>query len=266
MPRWPGIWQDWSSGGLRRCDRLLANGLYPARGEPALNRESRVLEAASGQEGCVESVVSLGNYAVAGFAVIVLVALGIFVGVGQVTDVEQKSLDAVTAANDARDHLQRLVSSLEEAERGARGFVLTNDALLLGPFQDAEVQIGKQLAALAEHVSEPDARQVLGAITAATDEQRQYHSGLIASREQSDSVAAADIFRRQAEGRRMDAIRVLIDQLDSYLTATLQQRLADGIAAAGRTEGLVRWLIVAGVHDGIVRRLPAFTRTAVCCP
>ncbi len=212
-----------------------------------MKRGAQVLGAASEEEGRAVSGVSPIHYAAAGFVVIVLVALAVLAGVGRVMDIERTSLNAVTAANDAREHLQRLLSSIEDAESGARGFVLTNDPVLLGPYQDAEVQVDRELTDLAVHVDDSEARPVLDRIVTAIEQQRQYHRGLIESRERSEPAAAAEIFRQQIGSRRLDAIRGLVDDLDSRLTATLQQRLADGIAAAGRSERVVRWLIAAVV-------------------
>lgn len=193
------------------------------------------------------SGLSLGAYAIAGFVVIVLLALVALVGVGRVMEVERESLAAVTAAHDARDDLQRLLSLLLEAERGARGFVLTNDPVLLGPYQNAEAQAEEQLSALAQKVSDPEGRQLFNAVAAAAAQQREYARGLISSRELSGTTPAAEIFRQQFGKRRMDAIQGLIDSLDSRLSTGLQQGIADGMSAAERSERVVRWLVAVGL-------------------
>jgi PAS domain S-box-containing protein len=190
---------------------------------------------------------SLSRYAAGGFFLILLIAAAAVMLLGRVLDAERQSRDAVNASHDAIDLLQHVLSSLQDAETGARGFVITDDPEFLAPYDQAESQLGNQLTALEGHLQDAEALELLRDLVRLTDEQRDYYRGLIALRQQSGFAAAADVVGQQVGKRQMDSIRAQVQHLDTRLDAILQQRLAANIAGAERSERVVRALIIAGV-------------------
>ncbi|MEQ1579643.1 MAG: response regulator [Steroidobacteraceae bacterium] len=190
---------------------------------------------------------SLGRYAAGGFVVILLIAAVAVLLVGRVLDAERQSRDAVNTSHDSIELLQNVFSSLQDAETGARGFVITNDPAFLAPYENAESRFGDQLTALEGNLQDAEALELLRSLVPLIDEQRDYYRGLIALRQQSGFAAAADVIGQQVSKRRMDSIRAQVESLDTRLDAILQQRLAANIAGAERSERVVRVLIIVGV-------------------
>lgn len=209
--------------------------------------ETPVREPLPASDGSSAIGASLSRYAAAGFVLIALMAVAAVLLVGRVLDSERQSRDAVNASHQSLDLLQRIFSSLLDAETGARGFVIADDPVFLAPYQRAESQLDGQLAALKADLQDPDALQAFDTLAATVAEQRDYYRGLIALRQQSGFAAAADLVAQQVGKRRMDSIRTQVELLDARLDAILQQRLADNFAGAQRSEQVVRILIVAGV-------------------
>ncbi len=190
---------------------------------------------------------SLRRYAAAGFVAIVLIAVVAVTLVGRVLDAERQSRDAVNATHNSLDLLQQYYASLQDAESGARSYIITNDPELLGPYEKAESEGGSRLVALEADLQDPEALQLLSRLAASADEQRDYYRGLIALRQQAGFAAAARTMGQQRASRPMDSIRIEVEQLDARLDAILQERLATNIAGAERSERVVSGLIIAGV-------------------
>jgi len=188
-----------------------------------------------------------GLYAGAGFLLVALLAAVAVVIAGRVLEAERATRDAVNATQESLDLLQRVFSSLQDAETGARGFVIADDPAFLEPYQRAESEIDSQLATLATRIGDPGALEVLGALAGSIEAQRAYYRNLIASRQESGFPAAADIVRQQAGKRGMDEIRARVTELDARLDAILEERLAAALAGAERSQRVVRALIIAGV-------------------
>ena len=212
-----------------------------------LNDESGVPGSDTASSGRWAMGLSLSRSAAVGFALVTLIAMVAVVLVGRVLDAQRETRDAVNATHESLAMLRQAFSSLQDADTGVRGFVITDNPAFLDPYQNAESRIGSQLAALDAAVQDPEARQLLGELVAAADVQRAYYRRLIALRQQSGFAAAAEFVMTQEGKRQMDLIRGHVQRLDYRLDAMLQERLAADIAGAERSEWVVRTLIVAGL-------------------
>lgn len=183
----------------------------------------------------------------AGFVLVVLLALAAITLVGRVMETERESRDAVNATHGSLDALRLLFSSLQDAEAGARGFVIANDPDFLEPYEKSESRLADQMAELEAALRDPVSAELLQSLAASINEQRVYYRSLIALRQQSGLEAAAELVGQQAGKQRMDSIRLQVERLDTHLDGILQQRLAANIDRAERSEWVIRALILAGV-------------------
>lgn len=156
-----------------------------------------------------------------GFATILVmtaVALGAFV-------YQQRGIDAVrhTVAVDGR--LARVLSGVQDAETGQRGYLLTGDAAFLLPFTEGRVNVGRQLDRLRDLVvGDPEQRAELDALSelirAKLDE---LGASVALSRAGEGAAARASV----AGGRGkqvMDAIRDRVRSMEAREADRMERR------------------------------------------
>jgi signal transduction histidine kinase len=80
----------------------------------------------------------------AGFALLGIIIAATFWFV----TLEQRSRAAIQRAEDAETHLYRVLSGLQDAETGQRGYLLTGDNAYLAPYESATAVLGQELEAV----------------------------------------------------------------------------------------------------------------------
>nr|WP_314443731.1 response regulator [uncultured Sphingomonas sp.] len=160
---------------------------------------------------------TLGTRSDLGTLLGVLVALAFFIATGTVTYLNIQSVraetDRVTSTHEVITSLGDLLSAMQDAETGQRGFLLTGQDSYLQPYRDAQVRSETSLQTL-DRVTRNNADQQVN-IRALRSQVAGKFEGLARSidlrrQEGLASAAAIDADRGKAE---MDAIRATIAQL-----------------------------------------------------
>ncbi len=150
---------------------------------------------------------------------------------------------------------QAVLSALQDAEAGQRGYLITGDAGYLEPFRRGSAAARTELAKLRSLTRDnPGQQQNLTQLGGLVDQRLAIlQAGLQLARTGQRDAAANTV--RQGEGKRtMDATRAVIGRMETAENVLLRQRVAESIRAqAGGRNSMVAlgvlglaWIILAG--------------------
>lgn len=151
-----------------------------------------------------------------GVALLAIVATSLALAGGARTRTEE-----VARAQDTRLHAYRLLSVLQDAETGQRGFLLTNQAIYLAPYERATRQLPVELAAL--EADEADA--ALGPLRPLIAQKMAELRHTIELARSGRRDEALDVVRTNHGMVLMDHIRAEVDRLSATSNTRLQGRL-----------------------------------------
>jgi methyl-accepting chemotaxis protein len=213
---------------------------------------------------------TFGNKIAAGFALafVLLAAVGA-VAYRSINTLSRTS-QLVTHTHVVLEHVATLLSLLQDAETGQRGYVITGDERFLDPYQGADTAIARTVAELRELTSDNPAqqkriRQVEPVIAAKLSELQR----IIAMRRNRD-VAHATQAVQAGEGKRlMDDIRRILAEMGNEERDLLKQRAGEVETAVTRATysiiigTLLCLLLVIGAGVTITRSLTSQVGAAV---
>jgi len=155
-----------------------------------------------------------------------LSAFGILVTVGVITASNIGALvDASHAAMTSQDDLRELsgvLTGLDEAETGKRGFVITGEDEFLAPYRDGKEALQKSGARLREVFGDdPSQKRRLDALDGLVTTRLDEIDATIAARRQGGFEAAAKLVREDRGKKTMDRIRAIVAEMRSHEQATL---------------------------------------------
>ncbi|WP_245297870.1 adenylate/guanylate cyclase domain-containing protein [Methylobacterium radiotolerans] len=192
-----------------------------ADGSAAATRASvRARVAARVQRSLRSRTVAWMTVGLATILVMTAIALGAFV-------YQQRGVDAVrhTVAVDGR--LARVLSAVQDAETGQRGYLLTGDAAFLMPFTEGRVNVDRQLDLLRDLVQDdPDQRGELDTLAGLIRRKLDELGASVALMRAGDGAAAR---ASVADGRGkqvMDAIRDRVRRMEAHEADRMERRQA----------------------------------------
>jgi PAS domain S-box-containing protein len=209
----------------------------PAHAEPD-NKTRSIAPSTSTQ-----NVLWLTAGAIALLGAIALVALWI---VSREMSASRESHRQVERTRDFLDSLQLVLSTLQDAETGERGFVITGNEDFLQPYEAAERSLATQLArleSLAVDGGLAERRRQLGVL--AHEELAFFRQVVAMRKEPGGGERAANIVGTEVGKRRMDTIREHVQQLRAHEQEQLSNRLAAFKERSKRTESIVRITMLA---------------------
>ena len=168
-----------------------------------------------------------GAFALA-FAISVLVVVLSYRATGRFIGSSRAAADAARATL----ALERLISVIQDAETGQRGFLLTGDARYLDPYHRALERLALQRAALTNEAGSADSAAVRRISSLAERKQRELDESVEAYR--TGGAAAALLIVRSDRGR------ALMDSIRSEGRALEQQLDARYVAGAGLSQTQAR--------------------------
>jgi len=140
---------------------------------------------------------------------------------------------SVSHTESVRAELNRLLVSLDDAETGQRGYLLTGDAAYLRPYTTARARIGAELANLAALTRDnPTQRRNLGRLIPLTRAKLAELEQTVALRRQGRQAEALRIVRTNTGQRSMDEIRGVVAAMSGEEDALLAGRTAEARASA----------------------------------
>jgi PAS domain S-box-containing protein len=122
--------------------------------------------------------------------------------------------------------LQAIFSTLQDAETGERGFVITGDAAYRQPYEHAAQSLDAQLLELNRLYAREGLPPAAIELSRLSQRQLQYLGRLIELREKESASASAAPARQQLGKQQMDRIRELIAELRASEEHELQHRSA----------------------------------------
>jgi len=181
----------------------------------------------------------------AGFAVAIL----LLAGVGW--NSYRASVDAVDSARwVSRSHqvleiFQQVLSSLQDAETGQRGFIITGDWRYLEPYTQAAKQISDQIAELQGLVVDSAQQRRLTSLTGLVSRRLEVvNEGVAARRERGLEAAIAFVVTGRGIAL-MDSVRALVGEMETVQRDLLRVRSERSEALGRRTELSI--LLAAGL-------------------
>ena len=145
------------------------------------------------------------------------------------------------------DQLRAVLSSLQDAETGAQGYVLTGREEALSPYFAAERSLEGQLERLTQLANEGESRQIAQELVALARAQFSFMSDVVAARHSPDSAAAVQLLRADVGKRQMDRIRELVAALETHDSELLTLRYSFFEHRFARNQTVVRISLSAAI-------------------
>jgi methyl-accepting chemotaxis protein len=175
------------------------------------------------------------------------IALAIFVIVGVISyQSVTKQTDAATwvaHSHEVQNQLTQLLSHLQDAETGQRGYVITGVESYLAPYTDGSTRVGESRRQLAQLVSD-NPRQLarVDALAPLISDKLAELEQTIDARRNRDFTAAQSLVATDRGKKSMDAIRTLLQEITSEENDLLKTR-AEAAQVDARD---AKWTIVLG--------------------
>jgi PAS domain S-box-containing protein len=176
-------------------------------------------------------------------AAIVLLAAGalwVLISITQQAAAVRRSQAHVQYTREVTARLQDLFSSLQDAETGERGYVITGREEFLEPYDRARATLGADLHRLDSLISDPEAQRTLDELTALAQRHIILLGNVVELRRSGDVHGATTLVRQQTGKQLMDHGRALVERLKSQHQALLAERLAVFERASARSERMVQ--------------------------
>ncbi len=180
-----------------------------------------------------------------GTAILALLALAVLWVVTREMDAARASYREVQHTREVLEQLQLVLSTLQDAETGQRGFVITGKEEFLEPYRAAERSLPAQLDRLAQLVTDPGAQARRGELVTLAREQLLFVRQLVELRMRTGTEAPAALLVSEAGKERMDAIRERIQELREREQLQLSNRLDAFQARSTRSEWIMRGALFA---------------------
>lgn len=165
-----------------------------------------------------------------------------------------RELDAVRASQEevrqVRQNLhdvQRVLSALQDAETGERGYLITGLDEFLEPYDAAEHTLEEGLERLDVEIEDPQSRALLGRLAEDARRHLQHLREVVEIRRTEGPAAAAERVRQQIGKQQMDRLRGNVAQLVEREQSLLAQRADELRMRAQRSERLVQLSLCAAM-------------------
>ena len=199
---------------------------------------------------------------VAGFLLLGAVVLGTL----WLVDRQQRSFAQVRQTLEVQNRLASILSHLQDAETGQRGFLLTGRNEYLEPYDASTASLGAEFARLSAALADPQQRVRFGQLKTLSDRRLDALRRSIEGYRRGDPRGALDLVREGSGKRLMDTARRVVAIMRAREAALLANREADAraqavlVRAGLGASGLAILLIAAFAIRDSYRRLREATR------
>jgi methyl-accepting chemotaxis protein len=179
---------------------------------------------------------SIGGKTAAGFGIsmVIVVVLGV-VAYRSTRSMLQTSLQ-VTHTHDVLQQIERVVSTLKDAETGQRGYILTGVDAFLEPYTAATERVQGEVQELRRLTADNPAQQRrLDALQPLVATRLTVLQQVIDARKHEGLQFAVDMLKTERGKRIMDEIREVARQMEAEERTLLQQRAAEADATTRKT-------------------------------
>jgi len=148
---------------------------------------------------------------------------------------------------EALEQLQLVLSTLQDAETGERGFVITGRAEFLAPYYAAERSLEGRLNRLQELLRSPESRTTQAEFSDLARRQIAFLRRVIELRNSQGLDAASDLIIQGTGRQQMDQLRVLVQRLHAQETMLLSERTRNFQQRSASTEFVVQIALGAAI-------------------
>jgi PAS domain S-box-containing protein len=180
-------------------------------------------------------------------ALLVVIALVALLVVSREMTEARESHVQVERTRAVLESLLLVLSTLQDAETGERGYVITGKEEFLGPYYAAERSLSGQLEQLENRAGDSETQAMRDDIARRAQEQMRFLRRVVELRAAGNAEGAADAVRLQTGRQQMDAIRALVQKLRAHEQWQLSTRLALYQERSQRTEIVVRVAMLAAI-------------------
>ena len=145
------------------------------------------------------------------------------------------------------DQVRVVFSSLQDAENGVQGYVLTGQEEALSPYYAAERSLDGQLDRLTQLTGAAEGRQISDELVALARTHLAFVSNVISTQRSQSSAAALELLRDGVGKRQMDRIRELTTAFETHERELLSQRLSGFERRFTLTDGAVRTALATAI-------------------
>jgi PAS domain S-box-containing protein len=156
----------------------------------------------------------------------------------------------VLRTDDGLGHLERVLSTLKDAETGQRGFLLTGKVEYLGPYDAAVSSVADEIRRLRGLLDDRDQQRRLGLLEAKVAEKLDELRETVDARRQHGAEAALGVVMTDRGRRAMDEIRRIIGEMDHAERGRLSVRMAESETSLARAEET--FLVASGAALAVV--------------
>ena len=124
--------------------------------------------------------------------------------------------------------LERVLSTLKDAESGQRGFLLLDSEAYLEPFTNSKAALGDQVAALRRLVADdPEQSQRVGTLDKLAGQKMEELERSIAMHREGNTAGAMELLRSDRGKVLMDRMREIAAEIGTYEQQVLERRQAE---------------------------------------
>jgi signal transduction histidine kinase/CheY-like chemotaxis protein len=153
---------------------------------------------------------------------------------------QQRGSESVRRTMEVESRLYRLLSLVEDAETGQRGYLLTTDESYLAPYSNAAAALGGEFKSLTALITDPGQQQALATLAQQTQERLALLAISINHRRAGESDRALDAIRSGVGKASMDRARDNISQM-----VTTEEHLMD--LRQSYLERTTNWLFIGTI-------------------
>ena len=182
-------------------------------------------------------------------ALLVVIAIVALLVVSREMSESRESHVRVERTREILESLQLVMSTLQDAETGERGYVITGKQEFLAPYYAAERSLPAQLEQLEQLTGDPETQTLRDELARRAREQVAFLGQVVQVRTDAGAAAAAELINMQTGRQRMDTIRSLVQKLRAHEQWQLSNRMASFQERSHRTEIIVRVAMSAAILD-----------------
>jgi PAS domain S-box-containing protein len=190
--------------------------------------------------------------AAAGVLLLVIVSIVVVVQVAHQFSSARETRDAIRQTRLIGVQLQTVFSTLQDAETGERGYVITGQREFLDPFYDAQHSLEPKLKELLRLVAHDPLSQDYRQLAARAREQLAFLQRVVEQRDRDGVTAAASPAIQQLGKAQMDGIREVVERLHQSGDRSLNERLDMTTKRSADAESMaLSWIAAAGLFGVI---------------
>jgi PAS domain S-box-containing protein len=187
--------------------------------------------------------------AIASFLLVVIAAITL-VTVSHELNQSRKSHAELDHVRETLEQLQLVLSTLQDAETGERGFVITGKADFLSPYYAAEQSLQGELERLQDLLRNPESLATLQEFDELARRQIAFLRRVIDLRHSQGAEAAGALISQGTGRRQMDQLRALMERLRMQEGTQLAARIRSYQERSSSTEAVVQ--VSLGAAIGLV--------------